>query len=530
MCASCKPQKNANRSGEPIRATTWGGKGDGKTDDSRALQYALDALPARGGKLILDKGIYLIGRGLKLTNKTHFVLEGNGATIISKAGLPKVAENALLTIINCENFEVKNMAFDGNRDRRPTVANQMPCHNLRILDVRHAEFVNIISDNAMQDGFTLQDGPYNQQRVHHVRFIDCIARNNFRQGLSVINGSDIHILGGEYSGSNGVGPETGIDIEANKFDPPNERVYIKGATFRDNRAFGVIFGGAKSGSKTMFLDSCFFYGNVAGAVFTALDETSITRCIVEGDSRTVPGGGMKKGPALIHAKFSPIYSLIIRDNILRNTSGDTWGVRLSGDVKYAEVVNNTFENMPSTALVIYAEKALVLGNTFKASGRRDIQVIRGSEHKIYSNTFTGKSRSLLYNESTAVQALGNTFNSQQSLPSKLLEQRKPLLTSLPQPRVMARSGSSSSQSGIVDGNYTMNREETLRVRATKQLTIDLPTSVSNNTILIYRDQGVAPITLRAGKHGFDSGEKSATIPGARKVTTCYFDGSFWRIY
>ncbi|MEZ4688428.1 MAG: right-handed parallel beta-helix repeat-containing protein [Bacteroidia bacterium] len=170
-----------------------------------------------------------------------------------------------------------------------------------------------------------------------------------------------------------------------------------------------------------------------------LDHTEITRCIFEGNSKA--GSTQKttlQGPALIHAKHGNIYSVIIRDNIFRNTSGKTWGIRLSGDVKYAEVVNNRFENLPGTALVVYAEKALILGNSFRDGTGRDIQMLSGTGHQVYCNTFAGNDRSLVYNESSDVYMLGNRFNQDEVIPARQMEQKKPVLTELPLPRVMAR--------------------------------------------------------------------------------------------
>ncbi|MEZ4688427.1 MAG: glycosyl hydrolase family 28-related protein [Bacteroidia bacterium] len=134
----------------------FGAKGDGRTDDSRALQQALDALPARGGKLKFDKGQYLISKGLVLEGKKQFEIEGTGASLLARAGLPKLGENSLFTIRNCENFRIEGLVLDGNRANRPVMANQVPCHNLRLLDIRYANFINLTSSNAMQDGFTLR--------------------------------------------------------------------------------------------------------------------------------------------------------------------------------------------------------------------------------------------------------------------------------------------------------------------------------------------------------------------------------------
>jgi polygalacturonase len=87
--------------------TYWGAKGDGTTDDSKAIQRAIDAAK---GTLFFPPGAYLIRKGL-VVNSDNIVLMGSGkntASIIVSA-----CNENILTINGFQN-SVNGLAIDGN--------------------------------------------------------------------------------------------------------------------------------------------------------------------------------------------------------------------------------------------------------------------------------------------------------------------------------------------------------------------------------------------------------------------------------
>ncbi|MFK7972232.1 MAG: right-handed parallel beta-helix repeat-containing protein [Bacteroidia bacterium] len=526
MCVmACRSKKTAQSVNNIIQVKAYGAQGNGRADDSGALQRALNALPQRGGKLVFDPGTYMLGRGLVLRGKKEFEITGTGATLIAKAGLPKSPQNALLTIENCDHFQVIGLKLDGNRDKRPLVQNQVPGHNFRILDVRHAEFKGVISDNGVQDGFTLQDNNSNPETVHHVKFINCIARNNYRQGLSVINGSEIDIIGGEYSGTNGVEPEAGIDIEANKGERPNTDIRFKGVTFRDNAFYGIVLAGGNTDSRRMTIDGCFFYGNRHGGILATLDETEISRCVFEGNSKV--SAGQTKGSSLIDVKHGNVKRVIIKENTFRNTAAAIFGIRLAGGVTNAKVVENTFSNLTNTALAVYAQKAEIVGNQFSGGKARDIQLKGGNGHLVLGNSFTGGERPLMLVEAAGTTSLSNSFN-KKNIPSRLLQEKKKLLQALPQPA--GRPNTSSRSASAISQSTKLTTQTQVSVDATKAITLTLPASPKQTFIQINRVRGQATITLECKGSPFKSGSTTFTVRPAQTSVTCYHDGLCWRVF
>lgn len=89
------------------RASSYGAKGDGKSDDSKALQNAINSA---NGIVSLDKKVYVIESSIYLKSNTS--LEGNGAKIIVS---PKVQGSAF--IINQQsNVSLKDFTVIGQMD------------------------------------------------------------------------------------------------------------------------------------------------------------------------------------------------------------------------------------------------------------------------------------------------------------------------------------------------------------------------------------------------------------------------------
>jgi len=85
----------------------YGAVGDGMTDDTVALQNALNAL-SQDETLVISDGIFET-RQLSLINKNRVTLQGNGVIRFIAGG-----GSASLVINNCADLQVREIIFDGN--------------------------------------------------------------------------------------------------------------------------------------------------------------------------------------------------------------------------------------------------------------------------------------------------------------------------------------------------------------------------------------------------------------------------------
>jgi hypothetical protein len=103
-----------------INVTQYGATGDGKTDDTAAIQAAIDAVPASGGSVMFPPGTYIVApdRTVGIAIKSNLRLAGSGAASILRIKDHLGDWQRLLSPKNLggtiENFAVEDLSFDAN--------------------------------------------------------------------------------------------------------------------------------------------------------------------------------------------------------------------------------------------------------------------------------------------------------------------------------------------------------------------------------------------------------------------------------
>jgi hypothetical protein len=152
--------------------TGFGAKGDGTTDDTRAIQIAIDSLSESGGGVLLfPPGVYLVS---SVNLKENITYEGYGATIIRPDSMGKWTRTFLAYYSgdsDSKPFIIKGLSFDGNSPNQGAY--------------KHWELEQ--AHLMMFYGDTSKSG-------HCVGFVeDCFMRNGVGDGVSVYINADITI-------------------------------------------------------------------------------------------------------------------------------------------------------------------------------------------------------------------------------------------------------------------------------------------------------------------------------------------------
>ena len=174
---------------QPINVKTFGAKGDGVTNDTSAIQAALNAMPTSNGLLYFPPGTYIVNP-LTLTGKYNFTLRGDGR----ETSILKLNTTGTLLTISGSNFAtIKDMSFQLNALPQ-TIANTT------------GVIVNNASGNTIFDkcdflGFAL-DGLFFQGTVGTQlsgnRVVDCYFLGNGRYQLHGLYNNDYHINKNQY--------------------------------------------------------------------------------------------------------------------------------------------------------------------------------------------------------------------------------------------------------------------------------------------------------------------------------------------
>jgi hypothetical protein len=143
-----------HRADSMFDARTHGAAGDGRTDDTVALQSAIDAAANAGGIVFVPAGVYLT-RGLVLRSRVHLRGAGGDATtirlqagangaILESAGFSKLTGTGDAGGIT--GFSVRDLTLDGNKDQNPAGG-----YGLRLYGYQY-ELSEVIIFNCRQDG------------------------------------------------------------------------------------------------------------------------------------------------------------------------------------------------------------------------------------------------------------------------------------------------------------------------------------------------------------------------------------------
>lgn len=252
-----------------IALTDYGALGDGQTDDTQALQKALDSInQAGGGVLDIPTGDYMI----KTTNATNEAeatipwqtnqgvkVPSNTTLYFEKGAKFSVIPNAswnycLLNLTNSKNVNILNGELIGDRDKHDTKYTK----NFRTTTkyqgetgwgilMTGAQNVNIIGNNIHDfwgDGIDLYGDNANPGVNQNIVIKNNTLNHNRRQGISVENVSGLVFDHNLVENTDGTAPRAGMDIEPANFKDPSMRIAhditITNNTFRNNNGSGLM--------------------------------------------------------------------------------------------------------------------------------------------------------------------------------------------------------------------------------------------------------------------------------------------------
>lgn len=202
-------------------ASTYGVKGDGSTDDTAALQAAINA--AAGGVLVLPAGNYLISAPLKITNT--MLLQGPGKAFCTLTYTQPTGDDLLIapagyTSMNSGNSLIVGVRVQGIAFRckvNKTAGALVHAINLVNSGFSDCSF-NTDGGGKPFDGLYLDGGP-NNDYIHHCDFIGA-----FQSGASGIESGTTYSAA-SYAG--GVGIRMGA-LSLSGTNIPGSDVFING--------------------------------------------------------------------------------------------------------------------------------------------------------------------------------------------------------------------------------------------------------------------------------------------------------------
>jgi hypothetical protein len=235
-----------------------GAKGDGRTDDTAALQVALDKIAGTGGTVLVPDGTYMVAavgdRQLKIKNSTTLKLS-SGATI--KAIPNNSVKYAVLTVAGSANVTVSGGTLEGDRAQHTGQGGEWGMGINIIGGAKNVTLSGVTSKEMWGDGYYI-DG------AQGVTMCSVTADHNRRQGLSVIDVDGLDVTGSVFSNTQGTRPMAGIDLEPDNEKQRVTNVRVRNSKFLHNKGPGIQVQGRKGVSLISRLEITenFFVGAV----------------------------------------------------------------------------------------------------------------------------------------------------------------------------------------------------------------------------------------------------------------------------
>lgn len=239
--------------GRQVMATDFGAIGDGKADDTAALQRGLDAAFAgTGGMLVLPPGTYRVTRTLRISPEQNIVHQsgifGMGARIVSEirdgSNIIDVDSRSTFRYLLIQGLDILGSGEDGHGIRLACAGNRNYLYNFCLRD--------LVVHRCGKNGAQLTGNVFEGQ------IANCYFRNNRGHGASFhheVGGkgilSAVRVIGGVF-GENGIHGAAMLD---GCYD-----VSFHGTYFLLNKRFGLV---AEMGCT--LLSSCGFENNHEGA-------------------------------------------------------------------------------------------------------------------------------------------------------------------------------------------------------------------------------------------------------------------------
>ncbi|MGB8710998.1 MAG: glycosyl hydrolase family 28-related protein, partial [Methyloceanibacter sp.] len=219
----------APRSPLVVNVKDKGAKGDGRTDDTDAIQAAIDDVGGTGGTVLVPSGTYMVDA---VEKKRRLALKSDMTLKLDKGAILKAIPNdsrkySVLSISGVSDVAVMGGTLEGDRTEHQGKAGEAGM-GLRIeRGAKDVTVAGVTSRKMWGDGFYVED-------AKNTKFCAVTADNNRRQGLSIVEADGVLVTDSIFSNTHGTRPSAGIDLEADQPEQKIVNIRIQNSKFLNN--------------------------------------------------------------------------------------------------------------------------------------------------------------------------------------------------------------------------------------------------------------------------------------------------------
>lgn len=249
-----------------ITPQMFGAKGDGKTNDTEAINNAFESLTA-GGKIYFPPGTYIVNHGgktnsaaISASGKTNITVELDNAATIQHSPTNNDYYK-ILEFVNCNGIEIHGGSIIGDADDHVKDFSALSSFCIYAEHCKNVYIHDIVTKKCFGDGIGIFAGGSSVQ-CEGILIERCTVLDHIRNGIvfsgvkdGIIRNCHIYNIA---SGGVGCLPMAGIDLESHS-SAKNENIIIEGCHIHDCGKFTIIHSSGTCGS---FIKNCNLVGDV----------------------------------------------------------------------------------------------------------------------------------------------------------------------------------------------------------------------------------------------------------------------------
>ena len=214
-------------------AKDYGAKGDGQSDDTAAIQKAIDAVAAKGGGIVdIPDGRYLVDAEGGIRLRSHVIVRMADGTVL-KAKANAAASHEIIHIHNVTDAHVLGGTLEGERSEHQGTHGEWGM-GIRITAATNVVIEKVTVREMWGDGIYLGKAANYPVQNENIVIYGVNMDHNRRQGISVTQARGLKILNSILQNTDGTEPRSGIDLEPNANENVSD-VEIRGNTFANNQ-------------------------------------------------------------------------------------------------------------------------------------------------------------------------------------------------------------------------------------------------------------------------------------------------------